>query len=92
MKEKQLDGKDVVQSLEEKISEKILRRTMVRKKKVTFNEEAEHLGLGHESGEWATSEEDAEEEKLSGESDEWDEDSEKSSNDQDSLFMILAEE
>ena len=33
-----------------------------------------------------------EEEKLSRESDEWDEDSEKSSNDQDSLCMILAEE
>ena len=65
---------------------------MVRKKKMTFNEEAEHLRLGQESGEWATSEEDAEEEKLAGESDEWDEDSEKSSNDQDSLCMILAEE
>ena len=64
---------------------------MVRKKEVTFNE-AEHLGLGQESGEWAASEEDAEEEKMSGEYDEWDEDSEKSSNDQDSLCMILAEE
>ena len=41
---------------------------MVRKKKVTFNEEAEHPGLGQESGELATSEEVAEEEKLSGES------------------------
>ena len=30
--------------------------------------------------------------KLFGESDEWDEDSEKSSNDQDSLCIILAEE
>ena len=59
---------------------------------MTFNEGAQHLGLRQESGEWATSEEDAEEEKLSGESDEWDEDSEKSSNDQDSLCMILAEE
>ena len=48
--------------------------------------------MGQESGEWATSEEDAEEEKLVGESDEWDEDSEKSSNDQYSLCMILAEE
>ena len=44
---------------------------MVRKKKVTFNEEAKHLGWGQESGEWVTSEEDAEEEKLSGEFDEW---------------------
>ena len=40
LKEKQLDGKDVVQSLVEKIPEKILRRTMVRKKSVTFNEGA----------------------------------------------------
>ena len=54
LKEKQLDGKDVMQSLVEKIPEEILRRTMVRKKKVTFNEEAEHLGLGQESEEWAT--------------------------------------
>ena len=59
---------------------------------MTFREEAEHLGLSQESGEWPTSEEDAEEEKLSRESDEWDEDSEKCSNDQDSLCMILAEE
>ena len=67
-----------MQSLVEKIPEEILRQIMVRKKKVTFREEAEHLGLGQESGEWPTSEEDAEEEKLSGESDEWDDDSEKS--------------
>ena len=65
---------------------------MVRMKKMSFNEGAEHLGLGQESEDWSTSEEDAEEEKLSGESNEWDEDSEKSSNDQDSLCMILAEE
>ena len=88
----QLDGKDVVQSLVENIPEEILRRTMVRKKKLTFNEAAEHLGLGQETGDRASSEEDAEEENLSGESDEWDEDSEKSSNDQDSVCMILAEE
>ena len=37
-------------------------------------------------------EEDAEEEKLSRECEKWDEDSEKSSDDQDSLCMILAEE
>ena len=92
LKEQQLDGKYVVQSLVEKIPEEILRRTMDRQKKVTFNEEAKLLGLGQESGEWATSEEDAEDENFSGESDEWDEDSEKSSNDQDSLCMILAEE
>ena len=92
MKEKQLDDKDVVQSLVEKTPEEILRQTMVRKKKVTFREEAEHLGLGQESGEWPKSEQDAEEEKIVRESDEWDEDSEKSGNDQDSLCMIFAEE
>ena len=58
LKEKQLDGKDVVQSLAEIlrqilrdfIPEEILRQTMVRRKKMTFNGEAEHLGLGQESG------------------------------------------
>ena len=43
MKEKQLDGKDVVQSLVEKIPEEILKRTMVRKKKVKFNDQTEVL-------------------------------------------------
>ena len=86
------DGKDVVQSLVEKIPDDILERTRVRKKKVVFKEKAEHLGLKQESGEWPTVEEDAEEEKLSGECEEWDEDSEESSDDQDSLCMILAEE
>ena len=33
---------------------------------MSFREEAEHLGLGQESGEWPSSEEDAEEDKLSG--------------------------
>ena len=59
---------------------------------MAFKDEAEHLGLGQESGEWPTAEEDAEEEKLSSESEEWDEDSEKSSDDQSSLCIILAEE
>ena len=59
---------------------------------MTFKEDTEHLGLGQESGEWPTVEEDAEEEKLSRECEKWDEDSEKSSDDQDSLCMILAEE
>ena len=92
LKEKKLDG--VVQSLVERIPEDILERTMGRKKKVAFKEETEHAegGLSQESGEWPTAEEDAEEEKLSGECEEWDEDSEKSSDNQDSLCMILAEE
>ena len=91
LKEKS-DGKEVVQSLVDKIPDDTLERTRVRKKKVAFMEGAEHLGLEQESGEWPTVEKDAEEEKLSGEGGEWDEDSEKSSDDQDSLSMILAEE
>ena len=59
---------------------------------MAFKEEAEHLGLGQESNEWSTEEEDTGEGKMSGECEEWDEDSEKSSDDQDSLCMILAEE
>ena len=86
------DGKEVVQSLVDKIPNDILERTRVRKKKMAFKEEAEHLGTGQESGEWPTEEEDAGEEKLSGECEEWDEDSEGSCDDQDSLCMILAEE
>ena len=45
LKRKKLDGKEVVHSLVERIPEDILERTMVRKKKVAFKEEAEHLGL-----------------------------------------------
>ena len=88
------DGKEFVRSLVDKIPDNILERTQVRKKKVAFKEEAEHLGLGQESGEWSTSteEEGTGAEKLSGECEEWDEDSQKSSDDQDSLCMILAEE
>ena len=91
-KERKPDGKEVVQPLVEKIPEDILERIMVRKKKVAFKEEAEHLGLSQESGEWDNAEDDAEEENLSGECEEWDEDSEKSSDDQDSLCILLAEE
>ena len=81
-----------MQSLVDKISEDVLERTRVGKKKVAFKEKAEHLGLSQESGEWLTAEEDSGEEKLSEECEGWDEDSEKSSDDQDSLCMILAEE
>ena len=88
------DGKDVGPSLVDKIPESILERTQVTKRKVAFKEEDEHLGLGQESGEWSTSTEGegTEERKLSGECEEWEEDSEKSSDDQDRLCMILAEE
>ena len=91
-KERKPDGREVVQSLVERIPEDILERNMIRKKKVAFKEEAEHLGLGQESGERDSAEEDAEEENLSGECEEWDEDSVKSNYDQDSLCIILAEE
>ena len=50
LKEKS-DGKEVVQSLVDKIPDDILERTRVRKKKVAFREEAEHLGQEQESGE-----------------------------------------
>ena len=59
---------------------------------MVFKEEAEHLGLGQVSGEWPAAVEDAGKDKLSVECEEWDEDSENSSDDQDSLCMILAEE
>ena len=44
------DGKKVVQLLVDKIPDDILERTRVRKKKLAFKEEADHLGLGQESG------------------------------------------
>ena len=88
------DGKEVVQSLVEKIPDDILEQTRVRKKKVAFKKEAEYLERGQESGEWSTSteEEDTEEGKLSGEWEIWDEDSDENSENQDSLCMILAQE
>ena len=59
-----------------------------------FKEGTEHLGLDQESGEWSrfTEEEEPGKGKLSGEREEWDEDSDESSEGQDSLCMILAEE
>ena len=60
---------------------------------MAFKEEVEHLGICQESGEWwPTEEEDVGERKLSGGREEWDEGSEGSSDDQDSLCLILAEE
>ena len=44
LKENKPDGKEVVQSLFERIPEHILKRTRVGKKKVAFKEEAEQLG------------------------------------------------
>ena len=87
---KQPDGKEIVRIMVKKIPEDILRQTTFQKKKVTFKEQAEHLGRDQEFGEWSKSEGDIEEENLSGESEEQDDDSEKSDDDQDSLCMILA--
>ena len=53
---KQPDYKEVVRTLVEKIPEDLLRRTTFRKKKVSFKEEAEHLGLNRESEEWPKTE------------------------------------
>ena len=87
------DGKEVVQSLVEKIPADILEQTRVEKKRVEFKEKAEYLGLGQKSGERSTSTEEGNTEggNLSGECEMWDEDSEESSDNQDSLCMILAE-
>ena len=87
------DSKDVVRSLVDKIPEDILEQTKVGKKKVTFKEDTEHLGLSQESGECSRfTEEGTGEGKLSGKREGWDEDSNGSSENQDSLCMILAEE
>ena len=59
-----------------KIPEDILRQTTLRKKKLTFKNEAELIGTDQESREWSKSEGDIEEENLSGESEEREEDSE----------------
>ena len=50
--------------------ERILRRTTLRRKRVSFKEGVEHLRLDQESGEWPKPERDGEEESLSGESEE----------------------
>ena len=64
MKARDLENKEVVRIL----LEKILRRTTLRKKRVSFKEEIEDLGLDQQSGEWLTPERDIEEESLFGES------------------------
>ena len=64
--ERNPDGKEIVQSLVDKIPDDILERTRVRKKKVAFKEEAEYLGTGQESGEWPTEEEDVGEKNCPG--------------------------
>ena len=72
--------------------EDILRRTTLRRKRVTFKEEVEHLGLDQDPWEWPAPERDGEEENFSGDSEEWDVGLEESDDERDSLCMILAEE
>ena len=72
MKNRESENKEVVQTLVEKIPEEILRRTTIRRKRLSFKEEAEHLGLDQESGEWPKPERDGEEENWSGELEERD--------------------
>ena len=45
------ENKEVVRTLVEKNPEDILKRTMLRRKKISFKEEVEVLGLEQESGE-----------------------------------------
>ena len=56
---------------------------MLRRKRVSFKEEVEHLGVDQEPEEWRPTERDGEEEILSGESGGWDEGSEKSVDEKD---------
>ena len=66
MKAVESGNKEMVRTLFEKISEDILRRTTLRRKKVWFKEEVEDLGLGQEYGDPPPQERDGEEEHLSG--------------------------
>ena len=71
------DGKEIVQSLVDKVPDDVLERTRFRQKKVAFKEEAEHLETGQVSGRRKI----VGEEKLSGDCEEWDADSKDSSDD-----------
>ena len=92
MKHREREYKEVVRTVVHKIPEYILRRTMLRRKKVSLKEEVEVLGLGQQYGGRPQQERDGEEENLSGESEEKDKDSAESDGQQDNLSMILAEE
>ena len=88
MKSREPENKEFVRTVVEIIPEEVLRRTKIRKKRVSFKEEAEYLGLGRESGEWPKPERDGAEETLSGESEEWDDCSEESDDEEDSLCTL----
>ena len=55
-------------TLVEKIPEEILKQTQLRRNRVSFEEEAEELGLDQESGDLLSYEKEGEEKNLSGES------------------------
>ena len=70
-----LGSKEVVRTLVEKITEEILKETTLRRKRVSFKEEAEEFGLAQESGKWLSNQMEDRKENLSGESEDWDDDS-----------------
>ena len=72
MKNRESENKEVVQTLVEKIPEETIYRTTLRRERVSFKEEVEHLGLDQESGESPKPERDGEEENWSGELEERD--------------------
>ena len=51
IKGREPENKEVVRTIVERITEEVLRRTTIRKKRVSFKEEVEHRGLDQESGE-----------------------------------------
>ena len=70
-----LGSKEVIRTLVEKIPEKICKETTLRRKRVSFKEEAEEFGLAQKSGKWLSNQKEGREENLSGESEDWDDDS-----------------
>ena len=92
MKSWEPESKEVMRTLVGRISEEVLRRTTIRRKRVSFKEEVEHLGLDQESGEWPKPGRDGGEENESGESEEWVDGLAESGDEQDSLCTMLAEE
>ena len=61
-------NKEVVRTVVENIPEDILRQTMLRRKKASFEERVEDLEQDQEAGEWLPQEKEDEEENLPGES------------------------
>ena len=66
MKNREPENTEVLRTLVERIPEEIFRPTTIRRQRLSFKEEAEHLVLDPESGEWPKPERDSEEENLYG--------------------------